>query len=59
MKSDIALAGFLLTAEEWQSFDPTVRAQLIGAASRHEDALVAVSLAGAISEPTDDESPRT
>jgi hypothetical protein len=33
MKWDIELAGFLLTAEEWQSFDPAARAQLIAAAS--------------------------
>jgi hypothetical protein len=33
MKRDIVLAGFFLTAEEWQSFDPAARAQLIAAAS--------------------------
>ncbi len=32
MKRDIELAGFLLTVEEWQSFDPDARAQLIDAA---------------------------
>jgi len=58
MKSDIALAGFLLTAEEWQSFDPSARAQLIAVASRSEEAGVTAPLAGMISEPTDDESPR-
>jgi uncharacterized protein involved in response to NO len=58
MKADIALAGFLLTAEEWQSFDPTVRAQLIALASRRDEAWVAGPLAGVISEPTDDEAPR-
>jgi len=59
MKLDIALAGFLLTAEEWQSFDPAVRAQLIAAASRREDAWVAAPLDGMTSEPIDDEAPRT
>lgn len=34
MKGDIALAGYLLTAEEWQSLDPRSRALLITAASR-------------------------
>ena len=58
MKSDVALAGFLLTAEEWQSFDPSARAQLIALASGRDDAWVAVPLAGVISEPTDDGSPR-
>ena len=32
MKRDIELAGFLLTVEEWQSFDPDARAQLMDAA---------------------------
>jgi uncharacterized protein involved in response to NO len=59
MKSDIALAGFLLTAEEWQSFDPSARAQLIALASGRDDAWVAAPLAGVISEPTDAEAPRT
>lgn len=59
MNRDIALAGFLLTAEEWQSFDPAARAQLMAAASRREEAWVAAPLAGLISEPTDDGSLRT
>jgi hypothetical protein len=59
MSPDIALAGFLLTAEEWQSFDPAVRAQLIAEASRRDDAWVAAPLAGTLSEPTGDEAPRT
>jgi hypothetical protein len=57
MKGDIALAGFLLTQEEWQSFDPVARAQLIAAASRREEAGVAEPLTGVISGPTDHESP--
>ncbi len=32
MKQGIELAGFLLTEEEWQSFDPDARAQLLAAA---------------------------
>lgn len=38
MKGDIALAGYLLTAEEWQSLDTRSRALLITAASRRDDA---------------------
>jgi hypothetical protein len=34
---DIALAGFMLTAEEWQELDAISRAQLI-AAAYHRDA---------------------
>jgi hypothetical protein len=59
MKLDIALAGFLLTAEEWQSFDPAARAQLIAAASRREDAWVGAPLTGVTSESIEDEAPRT
>jgi hypothetical protein len=56
MTGDITLAGFLLTQEEWQSFDSTARAQLIAAAFRR-DAEVAEPLTGASSEPTDGASP--
>ena len=58
MKPDIALAGFLLTAEEWQAFEPSARAQLIALASGRDEGWVALPLAGVISEPTDDGSPR-
>jgi len=34
MKGDIALAGFMLTAEEWQAFDSETRAQLCAVATR-------------------------
>lgn len=37
MKGDIALAGFLMTAEEWQSLDPRSRALLITVATRRDD----------------------
>ncbi len=36
MKGDIALAGFVLTADEWEALDPLSRAQLIAAAAPHE-----------------------
>ncbi len=35
IKQDIELAGFLLTAEEWQSLDPDARALLLAAASSY------------------------
>jgi len=59
MNRDVALAGFLLTAEEWQSLDPAARAQLMAVASRHEETWVAAPLAGMTSEPTDSEASRT
>jgi hypothetical protein len=36
MKGDVALAGFLLTAEEWAQLDPDARSQLLSAALRPE-----------------------
>jgi hypothetical protein len=58
MKGDIAIAGFLLTAEEWQAFDADARAQLIAAVARRGDGAVSAPLGGVISEPTDDETAR-
>ena len=58
MKGDIAIAGFLLTAEEWQAFDADARAQLIAAVARRNDGVVGAALGGVISEPTDDEGLR-
>lgn len=58
MKGDIAIAGFLLTAEEWQAFDADARAQLIAAVARRSDGAVGAPLGGVISEPTDDELAR-
>jgi len=34
MKGDIAFAGFMLTAEEWQALDRETRAQLVAVAAR-------------------------
>lgn len=36
MKGDIALAGFVLTHEEWQELDAQSRAQLLTAAFQRE-----------------------
>ena len=41
MKGDIALAGFVLTAEEWKELDATSRAQLVYAAMRSDEPFVA------------------
>lgn len=37
MKGDIALAGFMLTAEEWEALDPLQRAQLMAVVARRDD----------------------
>ncbi len=34
MKGDIAFAGFMLTAEEWQALDSETRHQLVAVATR-------------------------
>jgi hypothetical protein len=36
MKGDIALAGFWLTAEEWEALDAVSRVQLIAAVMRRD-----------------------
>ena len=53
MKGDVALAGFVLTAEEWQALDAVSRAHLIAIASP-QDGWVVAPLAGASSEPVND-----
>lgn len=56
---DIALAGFMLTAEEWQALDAGSRQQLVAAASTRRDdpwvvaTLSAISESGPIEEPTE------
>jgi hypothetical protein len=37
MKGDIALAGFMMTAEEWQALDSISRAQLVAAATPRDE----------------------
>jgi hypothetical protein len=37
MKGDIAFAGFVLTAAEWQELEPDARAQLIAVATKRID----------------------
>jgi hypothetical protein len=52
MKGDIALVGFVLTAEEWESLDSLSRAQLLSAAFQRDAPWVVAPLAGILSEPT-------
>lgn len=44
MKGDIAFAGFVLTAEEWQALDAEARAQLIAVATRRPDPWLSASV---------------
>ena len=37
MGKDITLSGFFLTADEWESMDPTTRAQMLSAALRRDE----------------------
>jgi hypothetical protein len=37
MKGDIALAGYKLTAEEWQQLDPLQRAELLAVVTHRDD----------------------
>jgi hypothetical protein len=48
MKRDIAIAGFVLTTEEWQALDPLSRAQLVVGADRRHDAWVVADVAGVL-----------
>lgn len=57
MKGDIALAGFVLTHEEWQELDPQSREQLLAAARRDEPApawLAMGTLPGVVIAPPDE-----
>ena len=51
MKGDIALAGFMMTAEEWLALDAVSRAQLITAATRPDDPWVMTGATGLLSGP--------
>lgn len=43
MKGDIAVAGLVITAEEWQALDAGTRAQLVAVITRQEPVLAAGS----------------
>lgn len=52
MKGDIALAGFVLTAEEWAELDPDARSQLLAVALRRDEPWVpAVPAAPPVAPP--------
>jgi hypothetical protein len=55
MKGDIALAGFVLTKEEWQALDAVSRAQLVHAALRRDEPWVPAAGSGPIELVTDEE----
>ena len=40
MRGDIAIAGYMITAQEWNAFDALARAQLCAVITRREDAAV-------------------
>jgi hypothetical protein len=54
MKGDIALAGFLLTADEWDALDALTRAQMLAAALEREAPWVAQHLTEMISGPVEE-----
>jgi hypothetical protein len=59
MKGDIALYGFVLTAEEWKELDPVSRAQLVYAAMRRDEPYVATAAgSGPIDVTSEEESPK-
>jgi hypothetical protein len=47
---DIALAGFMLTAEEWQAMDVISRAQLIAAAYHRDAAWITTPIAALLAD---------
>jgi hypothetical protein len=51
MKGDVALAGYLLTADEWEALDAPSRALLAALAGRHDDAWVVSGITASGSEP--------
>ena len=52
MKGDIAIAGFMITAEEWQALDTLARAQLVAVITRREDGSVVLPVTAVGSERT-------
>jgi hypothetical protein len=53
MKGEFAVAGFVLTADEWEALDVASRAQLMAVAMRRDEPWVVETLTGVLSEPTD------
>jgi len=48
MKGDIAVAGFRMTAEEWQALDPASRAELVAVITRRDEAVQLAAGSGPI-----------
>jgi hypothetical protein len=44
MKGNISLAGYMLTADEWENLDPLARAELVAAAAAPHDGWVVAPL---------------
>lgn len=58
MQGDIALVGFLLTADEWRALDAASRAELLAAAFQREAPWIVAPLTGGLPEPARDDEPR-
>jgi hypothetical protein len=49
--ADIAIAGFLLTVDEWRELDAPARAELVAAAGhRHDDPWIVASIADVLAD---------
>lgn len=51
MKGDVALAGLLFSAEDWASYEPSHRAELMEAATSPSDPWVMAPITGVLSGP--------
>jgi len=51
MKGDIAVAGFMMTAEEWEGLDTVSRAQLVAVITRRDDPWIAQGSGPNVIEP--------
>ncbi|MFN0247245.1 MAG: hypothetical protein ACKV2T_10185 [Kofleriaceae bacterium] len=58
MKGDIAVAGLMITADEWQALDPASRALVVAVITRRDDpsAIVAPAILAEGSNPSIDVS---
>jgi len=51
MKGDVALAGFVFSARDWEAFEPAFRAELMEAATIPSDRWVPGPAIGVLSGP--------
>ena len=56
MRRDIALAGFVMTAEEWDAMDGLARSQLLAVALRRDGAWELPSIPPPPRAPTEDDA---